>query len=203
MKLVITSVVLILLLTACGGQAGPTVAPLPSPPPVTGTPTTGTPSPIPENGNVAPAPTPVAPLPGSPGSVPGGQVDINNEFWYGSLSRSGASIPSGMGFWQTGSAVAGVLLLAGESGEVVSLPRMTGTLSGYDLTVRHTDAAGDTGTVEGTFDRSQTSFRGTFTLVVEGEASSYGLTMVYDSQLGERLRTQSVTTFEALAERLR
>ena len=200
MKLVlIVSAIFTLLLTACGEQAGPTVAPLPSPPPVAGTPTTGTPSPVPENGNAAP----VTPAPTPPGAAPGGQVDLNNEFWYGSLSRGGASVPGGMGFWQTGSTVAAVLILADENGETVSLPRMTGALRGYDLAIGHTDAAGDTGTVEGTFDRSQTSFRGTFTLVVGGEASSFGLTMAYDSQLGERLQTQSAVTFEELAERLK
>lgn len=204
MKLVvIASAVLTLLLTACGEQARPTVTPLPSPPPVTGTPTTGTPNPVPENGNAAPVPSPVVPSPAPPGPTPGAQIDINNEFWYGSLSRGGASIPSGMGFWQAGSAVTGVLILADENGETVSSPRMTGALSGYDLVIRYTDAAGDTGTVEGTFDRSQTGFRGTFTLVVGGEVSSYGLTMAYDSQLGERLQTQSAATFRALAERLR
>ena len=202
MKLaVFAPAVLTLLLTACGDQAGPTVTPLPSPPPMTGTPTTGTP--MPENGNVAPAPTTPAPAPITPLPAPGGQVNINNEFWYGSLSRGGAVIPSGMGFWQTGSAVAGVLLLADESGEVVSLPRMTGTLSGYDLTISHTDAASNTGTVKGTFDQGQTNFRGTFTLVVDGEATSFSLTMAYDSQLGERLRTQGVTTFRAFAEKLK
>ncbi len=199
----IASVILTLLLTACGEQAGPTVTPLPSPPPVTGTPTTGTPSPVPENGNVAPAPSPVAPSPVPPGATPGSQVDINNEFWYGSLSHGGASIPGGMGFWQTGSAVVGVLVLADENGEAVSSPRMTGTLSGYDLAIRYADAAGDTGTVEGTFDRSQTSFRGTFTLVAGGETDSFNLTMAYDSQLSERLRTQSAMTFGRLAEQLR
>lgn len=204
MKLaVIVSTVLTLLLTACGEQVGPTVTPLPSPPPVTSAPTTGTPNPVPENGGAAPAPSPVAPSPISPGPTPGGQVDINNEFWYGSLSRGGASIPGGMGFWQTGSAVAGVLVLADENGETVSLPRMTGTLSGYELAIRHTDVAGDTGTVEGTFDRSQTSFRGTFKLVVGGEANSHALTLAYDSQLGKRLQTQSAITFAKLAERLR
>ena len=80
---------------------------------------------------------------------------------------------------------------------------MTGTLSGYDLAIRYADAAGDTGTVEGTFDRSQTSFRGTFTLVAGGETASFNLTMAYDSQLGERLRTQSAVAFGRLAEQLR
>lgn len=207
MKLaVIASAVLALVLTACGEQARPTVAPLPSPPPVTGTPTTGAPNPVPENGNVAPPPVASPPSPTTPSPVtpsPGSQIDINNEFWYGSLSRGGASIPGGMGFWQAGSAVAGVLVLADENGEAVSLPRMTGTLREYDLNIRHTDAAGDTGTVEGAFDRSQTSFRGTFTLVVGGETSSFGLALSYDSQLGERLRAQDATTLRALAERLR
>ncbi len=156
---------------------------------MTGAPTTGTPNPVPENGSAAPA--------------PGGQVGINNEFWHGSLSRGGASIPGGMGFWQMGSAVAGVLIFADENGETVSFPRMTGTLSGYNLAIRHTDAAGDTGTVEGTFDWSQTSFRGTFMLVMGGETTSFNLTMVYDSQLGERLGTQSVVPFRTLAERFR
>ena len=200
MKLVMIAAALTLLLAACGEQAESTVTPLPSPPPATGTPTTGTPDSVPENGNVAPAPSPVAP---TPAPTPGGQVNINNEFWYGSLSRGGASIPGGMGFWQTGGDVAGVLVLADEGGETLSLPRMTGTLSGYDLAISHTDAAGDTGTVEGTFDRSQTSFRGTFTLVVDGEAASFGLTMAYDSQLGGRLQTRSATTLVELAEQLR
>lgn len=199
MKLaVITSAVLALLLTACGEQTRPTVAPLPSPPPVT-----GTPNPVPENGNVAPPPA--APSPGAPAPMPGpgSQVDINNEFWYGSLSRGGGSVPGGMGFWQTGSAVAGVLVVTGEDGEAVSFPRMTGTLSGYDLSVRHTDAAGDTGTVAGTFDRSQTTFRGTFTLVIGGETTSFGLALAYDSQLGTQLRAQNAGTFRALTEQLR
>lgn len=200
---VIASAVLILSLTACGEQAKPTVAPLPSPPPVTGTPTTGTPNPVPENGNVAPAPVAPSPAPGTPTPTPGGQASINDEFWYGSLSRGGTSIPSGMGFWQTGSAVAGVLVVTDENGEPVSFPRMTGTLSGYDLSIRHTDAAGDTGTVTGAFDQNQTNFRGTFTLVIDGETTSFGLTLAYDSPLGERLQTQNAVTFRALAERLR
>lgn len=199
MKLaVITSAVLVLLLTACGEQARPTVAPLLPSPPVTGTPTTGTPNPVPENGSTAPPPGTPVPTPG-----PGSQVDVNNEFWYGSLSRGGASVSGGMGFWQTGSAVAGVLVVTGENGEVVSFPRMTGTLRGYDLSVRHTDAAGDTGTIAGTFDRSQTTFRGTFTLVIGGETTSFGLTLAYDSQLGGRLRAQNAGTFRALAGRLK
>lgn len=202
MKLVvIVSAVLTLLLTACGEQAGPTVAPLPSPPPVVGTPTTGAPNPVPENGSAPPSP--VTPSPVTPSPSPGSRVDINNEFWYGSLSRSGASIPGGMGFWQTGNAVAGVLVVADENGEPVSLPRMTGTLSGYDLALSHTDAAGDTGTVAGTFDRSQTNFRGTFTLVVGGETTSFGLMLAYDRQLGERLRAQRAATFRVPAEQLR
>ena len=163
----------------------------------------GTPNPVPENGSTAPPLT--APSPGTPAPTPspGSQVGVNNEFWYGSLSRGGASVPGGMGFWQTGSAVAGVLVVTDENGEAVSFPRMTSTLSRYDLSVRHTDAAGDTGTVAGTFNRGQTTFRGTFTLVIGGETTSFGLTLAYDSQLGGRLRAQNAGTFRALAERLK
>lgn len=183
--LIFTLALLTFLLAACGEQLAPT-----------------TPTPIPLPSQPQPTPIPSTPAP-SPAPAPGAQVSVNDEFWYGSITHNGISIPGGMGFWQTGNAVATVVAFTGADGEVVTFPRMTGTIEGYTLTINYTDAVGDVGIISGTFDRSQTTFSGTFTLTVGGERTVFGLSMSYHSQLGTRLQTQSVTTFRELIEQFK
>lgn len=176
-------------LPACGEQLAPAVpAPIPAP----------TQPAFP----VAPAPTPVPATP-----TPGTQVNVDNEFWYGTISRSGTSIPGGMGFLQTGSSVTGILAFTNTSGEVVTSPRMTGTTKGYTLTISDTDAVGDMAIITGTFDQSQLNFSGTLTFIIDGERTVLGLAMSYSSQLDAQMQTQmqaqSVKTFKEIAEQFK
>lgn len=181
------------LLVACGDPFPPATPTFPVEPI-----TTPTPAPIP-----APTPTP-APTPNpapTPAPTPGSQININDEFWYGALSANGNLLPAGMGFLQTGNAVDGMLAFTGVDGEVVTSPMMSGTLSGDQLSISATDSVGDTLTVRGTFE-SETTFAGTFTLIIGGETHVIGLSMVYDSPLSTQIKAQRFVSVEELAEHL-
>lgn len=134
--------------------------------------------------------------------VPGVQLDLDDQFWFGSISSGGASIPAGLGFLQTDDSVTGILGITDSYGDVITSPPMSGTIAGYELAISFNDAVGDRGTVIGTFDQSQTTFSGTLTLILDGVSTSYNLTMSYQSQLGARMQSQSVTTFRELSEHL-
>lgn len=130
-------------------------------------------------------------------------VNLDDQFWFGSLSMGGVSIPAGLGFLQTDNAVTGILGITGSRGRVVTSPRMNGTIEGYELSIGFTDAVGDSGTVEGTFDQGQRNFSGTLTLVIDGVSNPYTLAMSYQGQLSAQTQTQNVTTFRELAEHLK
>ena len=166
-----------LLLTACGDQLSPASPPT-TPPPI-----------------ASPAPTPIAP-------VPGGQINVDNEFWYGTMSGNGRSIPAGMGFMQTGTSVRGVLVFTGSDGDVVSSPVLSGTLQGSNMAIGFVDSVGDVITVAGTF-TSEVSFTGTMTLTVSGEKGVVNLAFNYDSPLSTQMRVQRVSSLKEFAEKLK
>lgn len=169
-------VLLIFVLAACGDQLSPASPPAPLPPVTT------------------PAPSPTTPVPGT-------QINVDNEFWYGTMSANGRSIPAGIGFLQTGTSVRGVLAFTGSDGEVVSTPVLTGTLQGSNLAIGYVDSVGDVMTIAGTF-ANEVSFTGTMTLTVSGETEVITLAFSYEGPLSKQIQAQRVSSLKEFAEKL-
>lgn len=114
----------------------------------------------------------------------GPQINVNNEFWFGTITDSGASglVYAGIGFEQSGSDVRASFVYGSSSSDATYCCTLEGTINGNALRVSHTDAVGDKIIISGNFS-GEMAFAGTLAFVIDGSRDSFNLDMTYDSQL--------------------
>lgn len=115
----------------------------------------------------------------------GPSIDLDNEFWFGTITRAGSSgvVYAGLGFEQTGNDVRGTFAFADGSGDVTVCCMLRGTIRGLDLSMSDTDAVGDQIIISGRFDAGGSSMTGTLSFVIDGVRDDFHLEMAYESQL--------------------
>lgn len=115
-------------------------------------------------------------------------ANVDNQFWFGAITRAGSSVslPAGLGFSQTGNQIVAGFAFAIDT-EVTPCCRLTGTLSGNDLSISETDVIGDSVLIDGTFDSAVQNFSGTLTFVLSGESTQYDLNLAFDSLLSDNV----------------
>jgi hypothetical protein len=115
-------------------------------------------------------------------------LNIDNDFWFGELTRTGSSgvAFAGFGFKQTGSDIVATLAVSDGQNTAVCCD-LVGSLKGRTLQASFAEENGDTVSVSGTFGDSGKDFAGTLRFVVSGQTQDYTLEMAYDSELDAAL----------------
>ncbi len=121
-------------------------------------------------------------------------LNVDNDFWFGELTRTGSSgvAFAGFGFEQTGSEIKAALAVS-DGTQTVTCCVLTGSLNGRELEASFVEANNDSVTVSGTFS-SDTSFAGTLRFIVEGKTDEYNLQMSYESELDAALMSSFART---------
>jgi hypothetical protein len=126
-------------------------------------------------------------LAGCSSSTP--SLNVNNDFWFGTVTQAGNPKTSyaGVGFKQSGTSIEAALVVSNGTTETACCV-LLGSLDNKKLDVTYKDAANDDVFILGEFSDNGKEFSGTLRFVVDGVQQDFDLKMSYQKELDAALR---------------